>query len=581
MSDVGFTLPDKRWDPPYAVTDFIPQSEDVFERLAKDCDGISEEADLAARVLTGISVPQWKGAAKVVFMEYVDQLATYTRTLGSVADETCAKVKTCGRSITSALGDAQGAVTALNKAQQDRRDLTKDDKGGLGGLLDKLEDVPKKLSTEADLDTAYKHALQAGDEALTAMSRLAAALDPVDATVSALRAPEPPSSFWSVVFDHVPPDQLPLLQALFGPVGDALAGEGVTANAQAALDRAQAALGGSPEDKKKYLTSLTSLSPKELAYVLDHMDEDDVAALLGSLDPKKDRAVYNKLAMAAPAELLTRLGDTDPNHYWHPYTGQGGKLGWEVPTGMLPGQVPTGDPSTLQQGGLGDCHVLSALAAAEKAHPGFLKDHVKANPNGTYTVTLYKDGKPMDVVVTAEFPFTLNPDGTRGSGAYSHSATNQDQTWTGNETLYMIYEKALAQTWGETDPNGDGRTGYDGMNGGNSAHDMPVITGTQMNDIGSSGISSDDIKKGLDGHKPVTVGTLSEGDASGNPLYAADGNNQLIPGHAYYVLSVTGTGPDAKVVLANPWGAQLPGTGTVTLTLSELQHGTTSVQIGK
>ncbi|MEP7088472.1 MAG: C2 family cysteine protease [Nocardioidaceae bacterium] len=581
MSDVGFTLPEKRWDRAYSAVEFIPQSDDVFARLTKDCDAIHDEADVAVRALSAVNVPAWKGAAAQVFLEYVAELASYSRTLREVAIETRDQVEACRRAIVAATADAGSATTALNKAQDDMRTLTGDDGTGLSGVLHKTLDLPQRLGIEHRFGQAFAAANQAGQDALDAMNRLAAGLDHPDATISALRAPEPPSVLGSLLFHHLPPDQIPLLQALFGPVDAALEAHGATGRAQDALDAAQSALDGGDDDKQAYLDGLGSLSPQELAYVLDHLDEDDVAALLGSLDPKTDRETYNRIAEVAPAELLARLGDTDPNHYWHPYTGQGGKFGWEVPTGLLPGQVPTGDPSTLQQGMLGDCHVLASLAAAERANPGFLQDHVQANANGSYTVTLYKDGKPIQVVVTAEFPFTLNADGTRGQGAYAHGSLDNDQTWTSDATLYMIYEKALAQTWGETDPNHDGRSGYEGMNGGWPQHDMPVITGHQMDNLDSGSVTIDQIRSGLDGHQPVTVTTLFEPGAGSDPLYAGDNVNQAIAGHEYYVIAVNGTPPDATVVLANPWGAELPGTGTITLSWAELQHSTTSVQIGK
>ena len=66
-------------------------------------------------------------------------------------------------------------------------------------------------------------------------------------------------------------------------------------------------------------------------------------------------------------------------------------------------------PSDVFQGGVGDCYFLASLIAVAQRDPSFLQKHFKDNGNGTATVTLYQNGKPVDVTVTDTVPISTNP----------------------------------------------------------------------------------------------------------------------------------------------------------------------------
>ena len=64
----------------------------------------------------------------------------------------------------------------------------------------------------------------------------------------------------------------------------------------------------------------------------------------------------------------------------------------ELNTELFPGGVQGISPDDVQQGGVGDCYYLAALAGLAKQRPQDIVDMIKDNKNGTYTVKL-KGGK--------------------------------------------------------------------------------------------------------------------------------------------------------------------------------------------
>lgn len=567
MTAPGFDPPGKDWEASYDGKAFVPQEDDVFSRVAGHLDDVADHAEATAQLLGKVQLDRWKGAAAGVFLGYIGQLASYYRTCQRSATTAAGDVRSCGTAIGNARADADKAAADLTDAQERRRKF-KDDKN----LLEEMLSLPEYLGIAGDFDAAYDRGCDATADALTALDRLADALDPEDAALAALRAPDPPDTDLSILLAQVPQSQRELLERLFDPARAGLDGAGATDAAEEALRNAQEV--DSDDEARELLSSLEGLSPEELRYLFDHLDEDDVAALLGRLDPEDDREVYNGLAAHLPAELQVRLADTDPHHYWHPWTGDGGPFAWNVPDGLDPGVEPPGGTDVLQQGQLGDCHVLASLAAAERAHPGFLADHVRANANGTFTVTLYRDGEPFEVVVTPEVPHTLGYDGSPYDAAYTHGDDASEAT------MYQVYEKAIAQAWGELDPNDDGRFGYEGMDGGWAENDLPSITGDDAERHDTDDVSPDDLRGYYEDHRPIVVSSLPSDDARGKDLYDDDGV-QMISGHAYYVVGIEGEGDDTRVTLGNPWGADLPDTGTVELTWEQFQAATSGVSVGE
>lgn len=561
-----FVAAEARWEPPYAVSEFVPQEPEVFGRVATRFASSSTEAGHAVQLLRTVTPERWKGAARTVYEDYLGTLVGYFSGVQQSTATAAEDVRKCGTQVEELLAAAGPVVAGLNDLQTEWAELcdgSGDDKDDDGGLFDQLGDM---VRLQARFNERYADAVALTADAELLLDQLHDKLDAEDAALAALEAPAPPGVWWRTLTGGLPPELLPLFSALFGPVDDALDAAGATAAAAQSLQDARDALDGDDGDRRDFLASLDELDPDELAYVLNHLDEDDVAALLGSIDPAEDRDIYNQLAAVLPPELLERLADTDPNHYWHPFVGPYGPVLWDGSDAAPLG----GDPDNLHQGGLGDCHVLASLAAVEAANPGWLEDHVRRNANGTYTVTLYDDdGDPIEVVVTPELPYGQDSEGNPTDPTYADGGDAP--------SLYSIYEKALAQTWGELDPNDDGRHGYEGMNGGWAENDLPHITGQDAERHDPDDVSADELREALEDGRPLVVSSLPGDEADGHDLYDDSTDRYLVAGHAYYVTDVS---EDGMVTISNPWGNDNAGNGTITLTWDEFQDATNGISVG-
>lgn len=200
-----------------------------------------------------------------------------------------------------------------------------------------------------------------------------------------------------------------------------------------------------------------------------------------------------------------------------------GKLGNYKP---LPDTVPLDDkaldPTNMRQGQIGDCWLLAALGSVAKNDPQFIRDHMWENPDGTWTVKMYKDGEPVYIQVEPEVV---------EKGAKDSS---------GKDNWLSIYEKAAAEYYGGE---------YDDIDGGYSSDAFEAITGSKADSSGE--LNLDDIQDRLkDG--PVALGT--EGDPSWWPLDDETDDNRIVPNHAYIVDKVESRDGQKMIHVLNPWG---------------------------
>jgi hypothetical protein len=136
---------------------------------------------------------------------------------------------------------------------------------------------------------------------------------------------------------------------------------------------------------------------------------------------------------------------------------------------------------SVSQGALGDCYFLAAVQAELKRNPYYLRDRMVRNPDGTYTVTLFKDGKPVKVTVTGETA-TLKGSTTRAFVG---------------PPLLAIYEKAYAQF--------KGAGSYEKIEGGQVTEPWPAINGKKVGEL--EDLSFKNLKALSDKGVPITVST--------------------------------------------------------------------------
>jgi uncharacterized protein YukE len=194
----------------------------------------------------------------------------------------------------------------------------------------------------------------------------------------------------------------------------------------------------------------------------------------------------------------------------------------------IPLDDPALDPTNMSQGQLGDCWFLAAAGAVAAADPEWIRDHMWQNPDGTWTVKLYKDGDPVYIQVEPTVP--------------ENSVKDAD----GDDNWLSVYEKAAAEYFG-----GD----YEDIDGGWPDDAFEAITGQKSEDLGESNL--DDIRDSLaDG--PVSVTT--EGEDSFWWWQNDVDDPGIVPNHAYIVDTVENhvnpdTGEEEQMIhLLNPWG---------------------------
>lgn len=206
-------------------------------------------------------------------------------------------------------------------------------------------------------------------------------------------------------------------------------------------------------------------------------------------------------------------------------------------------------PNDIRQGALGDCYLMTGMAAVARANPEQIRRLIKDNGDGTFDVTLYirrnSWSRPEAVTkrVDAQLP-------TRGPGQLLYANTG-DESSEGKELWPALIEKTVAQHKGS----------YEQIEGANIANSFQfhgateLLTGKPESYQDTGRAAEDDLlldmAAALEAHKPVSVDSR---DMSADATMTTEANAVNVYGnHAYSVESVD---LDARTVtLQNPWGS--------------------------
>jgi len=200
-----------------------------------------------------------------------------------------------------------------------------------------------------------------------------------------------------------------------------------------------------------------------------------------------------------------------------------GDHGTYVPATNIPMDDSAIDPNQINQQGLGDCWLLAAMGSVAHNDPEFFREHMVKNADGTWTVTMYKDGEPVEITVEPEV----------ASGGVMDP--NNKPNWA------SIYEKAAAEYWGGE---------YEDLDGGNSDDAFEAITGMEADSSGEG--SLEDVREALK-HGPVAAGT--EDDDSFFWWEDEVDDSRVVPNHAYVIDEVReNANGELEVHVINPWG---------------------------
>ena len=183
---------------------------------------------------------------------------------------------------------------------------------------------------------------------------------------------------------------------------------------------------------------LEGLDPAEFNAVIANLDDDELERILAGMgqgffgtDEDDRRAFFNAIAQKASPETLERLmelsEDLDPRFDDVENDGLD-ETDYEDLAGdlFLKGEDDNAiHPSDIDQQGLGDCYLLASLAEIAQQNPELIRDIIRPNDNGTFTVTFYDDGEPVEIVVGPHIPAT---DGSTEFAGPRRRARRRDQS---------------------------------------------------------------------------------------------------------------------------------------------------------
>ena len=217
-------------------------------------------------------------------------------------------------------------------------------------------------------------------------------------------------------------------------------------------------------------------------------------------------------------------------------------------------------PQDIQQGALGNCWFLSALAVLAE-RPELLRKlitNTEYNPAGVYLVNLCKDGIWQSILIDDFFPCSEN-------GRLAYSQASRKQLWV------PLIEKAMAKMFGCYEAIASGQI-YDGLSilTGQPVKKISLRRDRNMNDglmrvnstsaLGMMGYEDENLDDDIlwiqllsfreAGYLMGASCGIFEDDAA-NEIYMAVGLQRY---HAYSVLDVQSVGEHRLVLLRNPWG---------------------------
>lgn len=288
---------------------------------------------------------------------------------------------------------------------------------------------------------------------------------------------------------------------------------------------------GVPEVLRDWQT----LTPAELNAVLTALSPDELSKLNAAMGKGMGRTdMANLILSTATPDVLARLEHDVPALEPDAKTSYESNLHYAAASGDLFPADGVSAESDVVQGDDGDCWFLAALGTIALHDPGFPAQHIKQNPNGTYTVTFYSGGKPVDITVDGLLP--TRPD---GSAAYAQPA--------GNSLWVAIYEKAYAQFKG----------GYGSIDGGYGDTGLKDLTGTSAWRKDPDDYSLDQIADMMKQGQVLTTGTKDDKSLwnkffGGGPK--TEDNFQLVTSHEYMIKSVDTNAHPPTITVVNPWG---------------------------
>lgn len=326
------------------------------------------------------------------------------------------------------------------------------------------------------------------------------------------------------------------------------------------IERTLADLNGAEID-----ATIAALSDDDLGKWVAEMKETSQLPMVGGWDQRRRQQMWSRILADASPQTVRRIAqftkDIQPAFYdVKEDKASGRKPGIgpayeEAPQGAQP-VIDGVSPDDISQGYLGDCWYIASLQAVAQANPSIIEKAIKDNGNGTYTVTLHKDGNPVYITVTTDQVMPHDEEGKPEDHQVFARNSNPREMWP------VIMEKALASYEGS----------YGATEGGFTRNGLEIITGQNSSTAPSKDVTMTDLNQALQDNKAVTVETKNKpkkffvfdypDNEYPDPLYRPDAEKRIAQrlyyNHAYSVRSVNlgkaGDPSDDTVTVVNPWG---------------------------
>ena len=184
------------------------------------------------------------------------------------------------------------------------------------------------------------------------------------------------------------------------------------------------------------------------------------------------------------------------------------------------------EPNDIEQGALGDCYVLAAIASISE-YAKRIYEMIEDKGNGRYEIKMYYKGIERITVVDDLIPCS------NGKPIFSKNK--------GNELWVMLIEKAYAKLAGS----------YGAIEGGSSGVALSNITGMPINSMLNVDFSKMNVFELIRKYQRKDYNMCCSIQGKGQNLIQ---NFGLVPGHAYTILGAYECEGHKLVKLRNPWG---------------------------
>ncbi len=199
-----------------------------------------------------------------------------------------------------------------------------------------------------------------------------------------------------------------------------------------------------------------------------------------------------------------------------------------------------GGPGYARQGAIGNCPVPAAAVALAAVDEAAVRDLIRDNGDGSFTVTFHPPGqKPVEIVVDHQ---------VWGDGRRPKYGTADTDPKTGAlERWFPLVEKAYAAYVGDYEVLGRGTS---------VGRVLSELTGRQTREVWTNTTSVDgvwaEVQRGTQNRLPMAAGTFG---SQHQALYRGTG---VYANHAYSVLGSSVVGGQRLITLRNPWGTGAP-----------------------